>query len=493
MIGRNTFVKLKLAATVGSLLAIASSTATAGGTDRHWIASAGGAFDNPDNWDGPVPNANITAIFDLENTYTVTFDASAFSDRVLIGNGDVTYNLGGFSYSLINPITTTPSIVVGDLAKSFAQLTITNGTLFAKFTNIGEVAGSSGWLFVTDGSNLLNDFHLRVGHNGDGVFELSNGSTAASFVTQIGILESATGSAIVTGVGTELLADSALIVALEGTGNLSILDGATVTSGSAIIGEQLLSDGSVTVAGPGSTWTIDGPFDVGQSGFGTLEIRDGGHVFANSFVTVGTFPEPAQDPILGGVGEIIVEGTGSFLAVQGDLYIGFIADGRWTLSSGGQVEVAGDIYRGDWLKGDKQPQTIIGISSSSDYQTPAITSTGLIESFDTRIDLVDGFVPGAGDNFEIAGAIAVDAFTFDLPLLPGSLVWEIQQDDTSISLSVIALCPWDLDNSGSVGTSDLLELFSQWGRAGTADFDESGVVNAADLLILLANWGPCPE
>ena len=108
MIGRNTFVNLKLAATVGSLLAIASSTATAGGTDRHWIASAGGAFQNPENWDGPVPNATVTAIFDLANTYTVTFDASAFSDRVLIGNGNVTYNLGGFHYSLINPIATTP-------------------------------------------------------------------------------------------------------------------------------------------------------------------------------------------------------------------------------------------------------------------------------------------------------------------------------------------------------------------------------------------------
>ncbi|MCH8825105.1 MAG: hypothetical protein IH984_16545 [Planctomycetes bacterium] len=53
-------------------------------------------------------------------------------------------------------------------------------------------------------------------------------------------------------------------------------------------------------------------------------------------------------------------------------------------------------------------------------------------------------------------------------------------------------CPWDLDESGSVGTSDLLELFAQWGTAGAADFDESGTVNTADLLILFANWGQCP-
>ena len=53
-------------------------------------------------------------------------------------------------------------------------------------------------------------------------------------------------------------------------------------------------------------------------------------------------------------------------------------------------------------------------------------------------------------------------------------------------------CLGDLDNDGSVGTSDLLELFAQWGTAGPADFNADGIVNTADLLILFANWGPCP-
>ncbi|MCH8823328.1 MAG: FG-GAP repeat protein [Planctomycetes bacterium] len=54
------------------------------------------------------------------------------------------------------------------------------------------------------------------------------------------------------------------------------------------------------------------------------------------------------------------------------------------------------------------------------------------------------------------------------------------------------LCPWDLDSDESVGTSDLLALFAQWGTAGPADFDGSGVVDTSDMLILFANWGPCP-
>ena len=42
-------------------------------------------------------------------------------------------------------------------------------------------------------------------------------------------------------------------------------------------------------------------------------------------------------------------------------------------------------------------------------------------------------------------------------------------------------CPWDLDDDGSVGVSDLLELLEFWG-------DPYGL---ADLLDLLAAWGPC--
>jgi len=492
MIGRNTFTTYTLLSALVTILTTTANPAFAGVIESNWIAGAGGDFNNPANWDGPVPDSTVTAIFDLSNTYTVTFGADAFSDRVLIGNGNVTYNLGGFGYSLMNSIATTPSVVVGDLAKGSAQLTLINGVLNAKFTNIGEVSGSSGSLFITDGSSLLNEFHLRIGHNGNGVLELSSASTATSFVTSIGIQDGATGSATLTGIGTELLADSALTVAMQGTGDLSILDGATATTGYAVIGEQLISFGNITVADPRSILTVDGPFDIGQTGTGTLEILDGGNVVANSFVTVGTFFEPVQDPFLGGIGQIIIDGTGSLLQVQGDLYIGFIAYGRWTLSSGGKVEVAGNVYRGSWLVGDVQPQTAIELSSASDYFTPAITSLGTMDSFDVQVYLIDGFIPSAGDIFELVSAgIILKPFNFDLPALPAPLFWEIQQFATSINLRVSSPCPWDLDGSGSVGTSDLLALLAQWGTDGPADFDESGSVGTSDLLALLANWGPC--
>ncbi|MEE9131155.1 MAG: trypsin-like serine protease [Phycisphaerales bacterium] len=58
-------------------------------------------------------------------------------------------------------------------------------------------------------------------------------------------------------------------------------------------------------------------------------------------------------------------------------------------------------------------------------------------------------------------------------------------------------CPWDLDNTGTVGATDLLRLLVNWGPCADcngcpADFDGNCTVGATDLLALLVNWGPCP-
>ncbi len=55
-------------------------------------------------------------------------------------------------------------------------------------------------------------------------------------------------------------------------------------------------------------------------------------------------------------------------------------------------------------------------------------------------------------------------------------------------------CLADLDQSGDVGTGDLLTLLGAWGTdpGGPPDFDGDGVVNGADLIILLGAWGACP-
>jgi agmatine deiminase len=54
-------------------------------------------------------------------------------------------------------------------------------------------------------------------------------------------------------------------------------------------------------------------------------------------------------------------------------------------------------------------------------------------------------------------------------------------------------CVGDLDQSGVVGASDLLEAISEWGTCEgcIADLNGDGTVNTADLLIVISQWGPC--
>ena len=80
----------------------------------------------------------------------------------------------------------------------------------------------------------------------------------------------------------------------------------------------------------------------------------------------------------------------------------------------------------------------------------------------------------------------------DYALTKGASTWTNNAGDSG-TLVDAAPCPWDLDDSGSVGASDLLALLASWGpcKGCPADFDDSGNVGASDLLALLANWGPC--
>ncbi|MBC8309017.1 MAG: hypothetical protein H8E83_00710 [Planctomycetes bacterium] len=55
-------------------------------------------------------------------------------------------------------------------------------------------------------------------------------------------------------------------------------------------------------------------------------------------------------------------------------------------------------------------------------------------------------------------------------------------------------CPGDIDEDGTVGVNDLLQIVDMWGEVGGAgDIDEDGTVGVGDLLMLIDAWGACPE
>lgn len=78
---------------------------------------------------------------------------------------------------------------------------------------------------------------------------------------------------------------------------------------------------------------------------------------------------------------------------------------------------------------------------------------------------------------------------------PNDSVTEAGIDDFRVDkIDCTPQCPWDLDRSGAVETTDFLALLAAWGSdpGGPPDFDNDGSVGVTDFLALLANWGPCP-
>ena len=480
-----------------TLIAVSSRVAEADAMDHFWEAIGGGDFNDPVNWvDGNqfgAPGFDDTARFDLAAAYTVTFGGAQFTDRVVVSRGLVTFALADVFYTLLNPLTGTPSIVVGDGDLDTAALTITGGTVHGRFTDLGRMPGAFGSLTVTGpAAELINDWQVRVGHQGAGLLELSDGAIASNGAALIAAGSGSFGDAVVTGPATVWDCAGGLTAGKGGFGSLLVSDGAAVLSSDGIIGQQLASIGEVTVNGAGSSWTIDGTLDVGLTGFGTLTIQDGGAVTNEIFATVGTFP--VQGTGEGAVGEIVISGSGSSWTVNGDLYLGFAGFGRWTFSEGGSVTVNGDLLRGAWLSDSGTPQTIIELGDAGDYATAAITVSGGADGFEPRVDLINGFVPQRGDTFLIATAgVGLGTFVFDLPPLPRPLDWEVVQDADSVELRVVTLFATDITGDGVVDVLDLIELLLCFGMPAdppcdTSDVNLDGAVNVLDLIILLMDF-----
>ncbi len=110
-------------------------------------------------------------------------------------------------------------------------------------------------------------------------------------------------------------------------------------------------------------------------------------------------------------------------------------------------------------------------------------------------------VTGTGSSWESASFFVSDYVTptaevrvrFGICDCPNDSVTEAGIDDVTVDVITCGGCLWDLDASGDVGVTDLLDLLGAWGTdpGGPPDFDGDGDVGVTDLLALLGAWGEC--
>jgi T5SS/PEP-CTERM-associated repeat protein len=191
-------------------------------------------------------------------------------------------------------------------------------------------AGSTGEALVTDAGSQWNvDRDLYVGRQGAGSLTIQNGGAVTSDFAFIGNYDTATGTAIVDGVGS-VWTTLSTTVATAGDGSLEVRNGGAYVSGDVYMADDPGATATVTVSDPGSSLTAGGPFGyliVGGSSTANLSILDGAHV-------------NAQDTFVGdgftGNGTILIDGPGSHLDSPGQISLGFQSGsiGAMTIQNG---------------------------------------------------------------------------------------------------------------------------------------------------------------
>lgn len=176
---------------------------------------------------------------------------------------------------------------------------------------------------------------------------------------------------------------------------------------------------------------------------------------------------------LGGIGVV------DFLTVEAG---GTVAPG----ASVGILEIVNDLV----LESDATLAIEIGGTELTDYDRLLVGGTAMLDGT-LSVELLDGFVPQAGDSFGFlaaTGGAGGDFATLDLPELGENLEWLLNPGGITVSLLVNSTLEGDFDNDGDVDAEDLLAWQNNFGVAGGAgrsqgDADGDFDVDGADFLL----------
>jgi T5SS/PEP-CTERM-associated repeat protein len=322
--------------------------ATAFAQTFDWIDTAGGLFNDAANWSpagGPPSDETELALFDLNNTYTVFFESSVTNDHVSVDNGNVTFALGGETYSLQDNGLGARALQIANVAGQTGRLTLSNGTLSILVGDLDVASSSAGIGFLTIGDDaILNGRQASVGVNGVGTMTINNGgryiSTDAFSVGGGGFLSPSPGNGTlaVTGSGSSL-SSGALIVADSGPGTATISSGGAASTQAVTLAAVAGFNGALTVTGSGSSLTTNGQsVTVGESGTGDFTVSSGGSVAAGQ-TTLGN--------LAGSSGSLSVTSpSSSFASSSGTFTVGAAGTGSMEITGGTTTSLISRIASG---------------------------------------------------------------------------------------------------------------------------------------------------
>jgi T5SS/PEP-CTERM-associated repeat protein len=409
------------------------------------------------------------------------------------------------------------------------------------FLSLGNSAGGTGRLEVAGSatdpespgtlipSTVTSAYQIAVGHLGEGFAVVHEGArlvsskadspTASSGI--IGHFSDTEGRVEIRGDGSLWMGDGTVNIGFRGTGTLEIQQGGRVESVDGVMARLPGSSGTVALTGEGSAWLVQdslyvggraaslAPGDEGSAGPGgaaTLTVSAGAYVAVGNSIELfdqGTINVAAGGSIIVGQGDpgaaapstLHVYAGGSLLGssnIQGDVINqGLIAPGN----SPGTLTISGNYTQSS---GAALMIEIAGTTPGEQYDVLNVIGNASISS-DTalNVSLVGGFVPSAGDSFEIlaVGGHLSGAFTtVALPSLAAELMWNTSQLYSAGTLSVTAAgLSGDYNADGIVNAADYTVWRDNLGTANLLPNDATpGTVTAADYEVWRAHFGEVP-
>jgi T5SS/PEP-CTERM-associated repeat protein len=396
---------------------------------------------------------------------------------------------------------------VGNAGSSTLNVT-GGGQVHSNTGSIGTQIGSTGVVTIEGNiSNWNTRGDLHIGNAGDGTLNVSNGGRVLVHDADAFIGDG--GSVVLDDGSWRIQGEQCTFCAAGGT--LTIFGGDLEIKGGGLVHNEsesfIRQGGTVKVSGVGSTWEFDDRLAISSS---QVLISNGGVVLGGT---------GDSDVSIGGEGFVTVDGIGSKMDLASsshlnDLLVGVLSSsGSLAVTNGGLVEAGNvivspmsEIQGNGSIMGHVQngglvsPGTSPGALSIEGDYTQTADGELLIElgplSYDQLlindqttlggtliVNLLDNFIPSAGQTFTIITADDVDGTfaTEMLPSVPG-LIFDVIYNPQSVVLTVSPAFTADFDSDGHVDSGDLNQWQGDFAANALSDADDDGDSDGADFL-----------
>ena len=265
-----------------------------------WTNTTGGVFSDPAMWNGGVPGINDTALFSRTASYTVSFAGNAGSSNAVFTtntSGRVTLEPGAFTWTLNSSDPDSAALIIGKNTGSTSSVMLASGNVVTPSLTIGDAAGASGSLTVTNGLLQAGGVSIARGASStSGSLSISNGQVIVNGggVGSVFVGQGGAGTINITGgtlVVTNLSANGLQIGRNQGSRGSVFLsgDGQILSDGIIYVGFGTLSGATGTVVQTGGTWTHGGNLMLGRDlAIASTMFVEGGRFMAAGAIYVGS-------------------------------------------------------------------------------------------------------------------------------------------------------------------------------------------------------------